>query len=74
MTIIYIDPASAALNSISSGSFDTDNIPSTYTYNADGTLATESISHGGATWVRTYAYTTVNGVQKPSGKPAWVKQ
>lgn len=67
MTIIYTDVSP-------SGHIDTEQLPSSYTYNGDGTLATESITYLGATWVKTYAYTTVNGVQKPSGKPAWVKQ
>lgn len=71
MTIIYTDLSST-------GNFDSDQIPSTYAYNADGTLASESITYTGAggtgTWKRTFSYTTVNGQQKPSGKPVWVKQ
>jgi hypothetical protein len=67
MSIIYT-------SAVPSGFIDTDAYPSSYTFNGDGTIATEAITVAGSTWLKTYYYTTVNGAQKPSGKPAWVKQ
>jgi hypothetical protein len=67
MAIIYT-------SAVPAGFIDTDAYPSTYAFNPDGTISTETISAGGSSWVKTYAYTTVNGAQKPSGNPAWVKQ
>jgi hypothetical protein len=71
MTIIYTDLSP-------SGRIDTDQIQSTYAYNADGTLASESITYNGVlgsgTWKRSFSYVTVNSLQKPTGNPVWVKQ
>lgn len=67
MTIIYTDVSPK-------GYIDTDQLPSAYAYNADGTIASETVTTGGATWKKTYTYTTVNSTQKLSGNPAWVKQ
>jgi len=42
----------------------------TYTYNGDGTLATDTATDGYNTWVKTYTYNA--GVL--SSESAWVKQ
>ena len=49
---------------------DPTTVPHSYTYNGDGTLATESITVGEDTWTKTYTYTAGN----LTGETAWVKQ
>lgn len=41
-----------------------------YTYNADGTLATETVVQSGRTYVKTYTWT--NGLL--TNESAWIKQ
>jgi hypothetical protein len=50
--------------------FDTDDLSKVYAYNADGTLKTETCICNGATYVKTYSYTS----GKLTGESAWVKQ
>ena len=49
---------------------DTDDLPHTYTYNGDGTLATDSVTDGTYTWVKTYLYTSGN----MTSESVWVLQ
>jgi len=42
-----------------------------YTYNTDGTVATDTISDGKNTWVKTYTYATNGMVQNET---SWVRQ
>lgn len=52
------------------GFVETENVQHAYTFNADGTLATDQITVNGITMTKTYSY--ANGVL--SGESAWVKQ
>lgn len=61
---------SIVLDSTRQISFDPDSLPHTYTYNGDGTLATDSVTFGAAVFVKTYTYTS----GKVTGESAWVKQ
>jgi hypothetical protein len=45
-------------------------LPHTYTYNSDGTLATDSCTDGVKTWVKTFTYTSGN----LTAESAWVRQ
>jgi hypothetical protein len=53
---------------------DVDELPHSYAYNTDGTLATDSITSGTTTWVKTYSYIEVNGQLLPGNKTEWVRQ
>lgn len=44
--------------------------PHSYTYDGSGNLATDTVTDGTSTWVRTYTYT--NGAQTTDS--GWVKQ
>jgi YD repeat-containing protein len=63
MSIIYTNLAPA-------GFIDTEALPTTYAYNADGTLASETVSFLSYTFVKSYQYT--NG--KLTSQSGWVKQ
>lgn len=49
---------------------DLNTLPHLYTYNVDGTLATESVTLGSNTWIKTYLYNAGNLVSES----VWVKQ
>lgn len=49
---------------------ETDVLAHTYTYNGDNTIATDAVTDGTWTWVKTYSYTAGN----LTGETAWVKQ
>lgn len=53
----------------SGSSINPDNYAHTYTYNADGTLATDAFTDGTNTWTQTFTYTS----GKLTGVSAWVK-
>lgn len=58
-------------NPLTRSTVDLDLLAKSYTYNGDGTLATESATDGGAnTWVKTYGYTS----GKMTSESVWVKQ
>jgi hypothetical protein len=60
-----------SLSRDSSGNWiDVDAASHAYTYNPDGTLATDTASNGPDTWVKTYTYTAGN----LTGETKWVKQ
>ena len=47
-----------------------DEAPKSYTWNTDGTIATETVVLDGVTWVRTYTYAS-NNLLTETG---WVRQ
>lgn len=49
---------------------DLDSMQHGYTFNADGTLATETVTDGANTWKKTYTYTSGN----LTNETMWVKQ
>lgn len=54
----------------STGDYIPDDLPQTLTYNADGSVATATITYGAKSWVQTYAWT--NG--SLTSISAWVLQ
>ncbi|WP_334004322.1 hypothetical protein [Burkholderia cepacia] len=62
MSTIYDPTAGAWLES--------DSLAHVYTYNPDGTIATDTVTHGTSSWIKTYSY--ANG--RITGETAWVKQ
>lgn len=56
-------------DSTNSAVLDLDTLPHTYTYNGDGTLATESVTNGVGVWTKTYSYTAGN----LTGETEWVR-
>jgi hypothetical protein len=57
-------------DSLGRAEINPDALAHVYTYNGDGTLATDTITDGVGTWVKTFTYTTGN----LTGESAWVKQ
>lgn len=55
----------------SGNSTNPDNYPHSFTYNTDGSLATDSFTDGSSTWTQTFSYNTSGQM---SGVSAWVKQ
>ena len=50
--------------------FDPDGCAHTYTYNTDGTIATDLATNTSGSWLKTYAYTS----GQLTGESQWVKQ
>lgn len=65
-----VSSRSIIVDSSGSRNVDVSSLPHTYTYNGDGTLATDSVTDGTLTWVKTYGYTS----GKLTSETAWVKQ
>ncbi|NIF39541.1 hypothetical protein F3J14_01195 [Burkholderia sp. Tr-862] len=49
---------------------DSDSLAHVYTWNADGTIATDTATYGTSSWTKTYSYE--NGLL--TAETAWVKQ
>lgn len=49
---------------------DPSSLPHAYGYNGDGTLATDTVTVGDRTWVKTYTYTAGN----LTSETGWVRQ
>lgn len=65
MSIVYVPQV---------GYIETDAVPHAFTYNADGTLASDTMTFNGATVKQTYTYVSVNGTQMLATASGWVKQ
>lgn len=51
---------------------DVDDLPKTYAYNPDGTLASEKCTNGMNTWTKSYTYSKVGSNTVLDSETAWV--
>lgn len=74
--VVVVNQGAIPVTVVSSDDLDTDgqrvptNKAHTYTYDSSGNLATDTVTDGASSWVRTYTY--ANGAQVSDS--GWVKQ